>query len=64
MKVQFSNAKGTVVDDLIIVAKQLNEIGAALASLIQKTEIAVTSIRVSFTDTDNALAQCWDSLEE
>lgn len=64
VKVQFPNAKGTVVDNLIIAANQLNEIGAALASLIQKTEIAITNTRVSFTNTDNELAKWWGSSEE
>lgn len=64
VKVQFTNAKGAVADNLTTVATQLNEIGAALASLIQKTETAITNTRVSFTNTDNALAQCWGSSEE
>ena len=64
IKVQFKNAKGTVADNLITVAEQLNEIGAALAELIKKTETAVTNTRVSFTNTDNILAQWWGSSEE
>ena len=59
VKVQFTNAKGAVADNLTTAANQLNEIGAALASLIQKTETAITNTRVSFTNTDNALAQWW-----
>lgn len=64
VKVQFTNAKGAVVDNLTTAANQLNEIGAALASLIQKTETAITNTRVSFTNTDNALAQWWGASEE
>ena len=64
VKVQFTNAKGAVADNLATTANQLNEIGAALASLIQKTETAITNTRVSFTKTDNALAQWWGSSEE
>ena len=63
VKVQFTNAKGAVADNLATAANQLNEIGAALASLIQKTETAITNTRVSFTNTDNALAQWWGSSE-
>lgn len=36
VKVQFTSAKGAVEDNLTIAANQLNEIGAALANLIQK----------------------------
>lgn len=64
VKVQFTNAKGAVADNLTTAANQLNEIGAALVSLIQKTETAITNTRVSFTNTDNALAQWWGSSEE
>ena len=64
VKVQFPSAKGAVEDNLTIAANQLNEIGAALANLIQKTETAITNTRVSFTNTDNALAQWWSSSEE
>lgn len=64
VKVQFTNAKGAVADNLTTSATQLNEIGAALTSLIQKTETAITNTRVSFTNTDNALAQWWGSSEE
>lgn len=64
VKVQFTSAKGAVEDNLTIAANQLNEIGAALANLIQKTETAITNTRVSFTNTDNALAQWWSSSEE
>lgn len=64
VKVQFTNAKGAVADNLTTAANQLNEIGAALASLIQKTETAITNTRVSFTNTDNAFAQWWGSSEE
>lgn len=64
VKVQFVDAKGAVVDNLSTAANQLNEIGAALACLIQKTETAITNTRVSFTNTDNTLAQWWGSSEE
>ena len=64
VKVQFTNAKGAVADNLTTAANQLNEIGVALASLIQKTETAITNTRVSFTNTDNALAQWLSSSEE
>ena len=64
VKVQFTNAKGAVADNLTSAASQLNEIGAALAGLIQKPETAITNTRVSFTNTDNALAQWWGSSEE
>lgn len=64
VKVQFTNAKGAVADNLTSAASQLNEIGAALAGLIQKNETAITNTRVSFTNTDNALAQWWGSSEE
>lgn len=64
VKVQFTSAKGAVEDNLTIAANQLNEIGAALANLIQKTETAITNTRVSFTNTDNDLAQWWSSSEE
>ncbi len=64
VKVQFTNAKGAVADNLTTAANQLNEIGAALASLIQKTETAITNTRVSVTNTDNALAQWWGASEE
>lgn len=64
LKVQFSNSKGAVADNLVTAANHLNEIGAALASLIKKTEVAVTNTRVSFTVTDNALAQWWGSSDE
>ena len=57
---------GSVIDGKyeILAANQLNEIGAALANLIQKTETAITNTRVSFTNTDNAIAQWWSSSEE
>ena len=64
VRVQFSSAKGPVADNLVTASNQLNAIGAALASLIQKTENAITNTRVSFTNTDNALAQWWGSSEE
>lgn len=64
IKVQFANAKGAVADNLTTAATQLNEIGAALANLIQKTETAITNTRVSFTNTDNVIAQWWGSSEE
>lgn len=64
VRVQFTKAKGSVADNLSTAANQLNGIGAALASLIQKTETAITNTRVSFTNTDNALAQWWGSSEE
>lgn len=64
VRVQFTNAKGPVADNLVTAATKLNEIGAALASLIQKTETAITNTRVSFTNTDNALAQWWGTSED
>lgn len=64
VKVQFTNAKGPVADNLITAANQLNTIGVTLASLIKKTETAITNTRVSFASTDNALAQWWDTSEE
>ncbi len=63
-KVQFTNAKGAVADNLITAANQLNGIGVALDILIKKTETAITNTRVSFTNTDNAIAQWWGSSEE
>lgn len=59
VKVQFTNAKGAVADNLIDVANQLNKIGTVLASLIQNTETATINTRISFTNSDNALAQWW-----
>lgn len=64
VKVQFTYAKGSVADNLIAAAGQLNEIGVALSDLIQKTETAITNTRVSFSNTDGALAQWWSSSEE
>lgn len=64
VKVQFTNAKGSVADNLIATANQLNEIGAALSSLIQETETAVMNTRVAFTNTDASLAQWWGSSEK
>lgn len=64
VKVQFTSAKGAVADNLITAANQLNEIGTALASLIQKTQTAVANTRVLFTGTDEDLAQWWGSMEE
>ena len=63
-EVHFINAKGSVADNLITVATQLNEIGDALANLIHKTQTAITNTRVTFTNTDNMLAQWWGSSEE
>ncbi len=64
VKVQFTNAKGGVTDNMIAAAEQLNGIGAALACLISKTETAVINTRVSFIETDNVIAQWFGVMEE
>ncbi len=64
VKLQFTDAKGAVVDNLLLTAQQLNEIGTTLADLIQKTETAVTNTRVAFMEADKASAQCFGASEE
>lgn len=64
VQVQFTYAKGNVADSLLTAAKQLNEIGVALASIIQPPQTAITNTSVSFADAENTNTQRWDSLEE
>lgn len=57
VNLQFTEEKGAVADNLLLAAKQLNEVGTTLADLIQKTEMAVTNTRVSFINADEMSAQ-------
>ena len=64
VKVQFSYSKGAVAENIMAAANQLNDIGSALTELIKKTETAITNARISFTTTDNTVAQCFGISEE
>ncbi len=64
VQLPLTDAKGAVVDNLLRTAQQLNEIGAALADLIQKTETAVANARVAFIEADRASAQRFGTLEK
>lgn len=64
VRVHFSKAKGSVANNLLDVANQLNGIGSALSLLIRKTEVAIRNTRVSFTAVDNAVAQWFNSSED
>ncbi len=63
VKLQFTQAKGTVVDNLLLTANQLNEIGTTLAELIGKTETAVSNTKIAFLKAEKMSAQCFWSSE-
>lgn len=63
VKLQFTQAKGTVVDNLLLTANQLNEIGTTLAELIGKTETAVSNTKIAFLKAEKTSAQCFWSSE-
>ena len=64
VKVNLINTKGNVADNLIAVAKQLNDIGCVLSDLVKRTEIVVKTARISFKHTDNCFAQLFNELKE
>ena len=64
LDISFSQARGSVADELVLAAEQLNTIRTALYSLITKTRSIVRKAAVDFDKADKSAAKYFNPLEK
>ncbi len=62
--VSFSSSKGETADNLIELAKRMEEVKNKIALLYGNTSNALTATRTSFNETDNSIANYFNTFWE
>ncbi len=57
VNIDFVNTKGSLAEEIVNAALELNEIGTALATLIAQTEKVVQNAKISFQNADKESAR-------